>query len=315
MNQDLGILFGGLRILSRNKRYVIWFYALNLLLALMGAVAFRSQAHAILDDSLYSQGLLRGFNVFVFLGLMSKPEMGNIHGLAQPAVYSAYLFVCFSILFMPGVVGAFASERRLSREDFWATCGRNVWRFVRLFLFNLIIAGIAFGVLSGINGALGKAAGNSTNEKLPFYVEMLGGIIIFLVMTWIRFWFDLAEANVVISDEGRVRTSLRAAAGLASRGFARLLGSYVLISIIAVAILVFGLWLWDVAVPPANVAAAFFIGQLILILWLAARFWQRGCAVAFCLQGTKARPVAEPLPAAVEASAPPVPAAEPGTAI
>ena len=312
MNENSGVFFGGLQILGRNKRYVIWFYILNLLLALLGAAVFGAHAHAVLDKSLYSQGLLQRFDVFVFLDLLSQPEMGNVHGFIQPAVSSAYLFIFFSILFMPGVLDGFASERRISREDFWATCGRNVWRFVRLFIFNLIIAGISFAVLSGATGALGKAAGNSTNEKLPFYVELIGGIIIFLVMTWIRIWFDLAEANVVISDEGRVRKSMRIGARLASRGFGRLLGPYVLIAIFAVVVLVLGLWLWDAAIPPGNVVAAFVVGQAILFLWLIARFWQRACAVVFCLKETKECVAQEVVPLSPPSAAPtPIPEAGP----
>ncbi len=313
MKQDSGVFLGGLRILARNKRYVIWFYLLNLVLASMGAAVFRSHVHAILDNSLYSQRLLHGFDVFVFLDLLAKPEMGNIHGLAQPAVFSSYLFVIFSLLFMPGVLDGFASERRLSREDFWATCGRNVWRFVRLFLFNLVIAGITFGVLAGINGGLGKAADNSTNEKLPFYVELVGSCIIFLIMTWIRTWFDLAEANVVLSYEGRVRKSIRRAAGFATRGMG-LFSSYVLISLIAVAVLVFGLWLWDIIVPPASVIGGFLIGQSILFLWLVARFWQRACAVVVCMDKMKAEAAEEFVPA-VTPIAQPLPMADPGAGI
>jgi hypothetical protein len=302
MNGNAGIVWGGLRSLLRNKRYVVWFYLLNLLLAWMGAMALKMGISQVLDTSVYSDRLLHGFDVFVFIGLVTRPELAG-HAVARPHLYFTYVFLFLSILFMPGVLDGFGSDRRLSREDFWATCGRNLWRFVRLFLFDLVIAGITFGILVAINGALGKAADSSSNEKLPFYVQLIGAIIIFLIMTWIRIWFDLAEASVVINDEGRVRKAIRVAAGYARRSFARLLGSYVLISILALGVLVLGLWLWDVIVPPASVLGAFVIGQVILFLWLASRFWQRACAVAFCVTNMKEdraeerfTPVSAPVP-------------------
>jgi hypothetical protein len=38
---------------------------------------------------------------------------------------------------------------------------------------------------------------------------------------------------------------------------------------------------WNVMVPPASVFGAFLISQLILLLLLATRFWQRAVAVGF----------------------------------
>lgn len=286
MNDKSGVLLAGLRIILRNKRYIVWFYLLNLALAVMGALAVQRAVAGILDSSLYSQRLLHGFDVFVFLDLTARPEFAG-HAVARPHLYFTFVFLFLSVLFMPGVLDAFASERRLLREDFWATCGRNVWRFVRLFLIGGIITGVVFALLAGIDGALGKASDNSSNEKLPFYVELTGAIVIFLILTWIRIWFDLAQVDTVIRDEGRVRKSIRSAAGYAFRSLGRLLGAYVLITIIAVLVFLGGLWLWDVVVPPTSIAGAFLIGQVTLFLFLVARFWQRGCAVAFCVTAVR----------------------------
>lgn len=282
MNRNSGILSTGLSILLRNKRFVVWFYLLNLVLSILGALALQSALSRVLDLSFYSQGLLHRFDVFVLLDLLGRPELAG-HGVARPHLYLTFVFVFLSVLFLPGVLDAFASERRLSREDFWATCGRNLWRFVRLFVWNLIIGGLVFAILSGINGALGKAADSSSNERLSFHVGLIGAATIFVVLTWIRLWFDLAQADIVIRDEGRVRKSLRYAAKYAAKTIGPLLGSYVAISILAVIILIGGLWFWEAVIPPASVLGAFLTGQLILMLWLAARFWQRACAVGFCL--------------------------------
>ena len=313
MNESSGILRMGLRMVMRNKRYLIWFYLLNLLLAVMGALALQRAISGVLDNSLYSGRLLHGFDVFAFLELAIRPELAS-HAVARPHLYFTYVFLFLSILFMPGVLDAYSSERRVSREDFWATCGRNVWRFLRLFALNLLIGGVVFAVLAGANGALGKAAGNSTNEKLPFYVQLAGAIVIVFVMTWIRTWFDLAQADVVLRDESRVRKSLRRALHQRSSSLARLLGADLLITLLACGWLLAGLWVWDVVIPPARWVAAFLVGQAILIVWLTARFWQRACAVAYCVS-RMAEPAGEaempsppvlPVPLAVSAQNPDV---------
>lgn len=39
--------------------------------------------------------------------------------------------------------------------------------------------------------------------------------------------------------------------------------------------------LWHLIVPPSSVFGAFLVSQLMLLLLLAMRFWQRAAAVAF----------------------------------
>ena len=65
----------------------------------------------------------------------------------------------------------------------------------------LIVAGIFF----GLQGALVKKADDSTTEVLPFTLKMICLAVIFLVMTVLRIWFDLAEVDVVLSDQAAVR--------------------------------------------------------------------------------------------------------------
>jgi sterol desaturase/sphingolipid hydroxylase (fatty acid hydroxylase superfamily) len=139
-------------------------------------------------------------------------------------------------------------------------------------------------VLFGIRAALLKAAGESTNELLPFYVSMASLLVIFLVMGGIRIWFDLAQTDVVLSDQRAVRKSIGAAFRHTWRGLGRLLASYVVTTIVAAIVLVAGLWVWMKFVPPASVIGAFFVSQLTLLLLLIPRFWQRGVAVTYYLQ-------------------------------
>ena len=78
MSEKTNLISAGADIAGRNKRYVIWFYILNLVFAHFGAAAFSDQAHGILDHSLYADKLLHGFNVAVFTELLARPEFGSI---------------------------------------------------------------------------------------------------------------------------------------------------------------------------------------------------------------------------------------------
>jgi hypothetical protein len=219
------------------------------------------------------------------------------------------------------VLQGYASTYRLPREDFFRTCGRNLWRFIRLMIVTGIVMGIVAGALFGIRAALLKAADESTNELLPVYLSFASLFVIFLVMSVLRIWFDLAQADVVLSDQRAVRKSIGAGFRHTWRGLGRLLASYLVTTIVAAIVLVAGLWVWMKFVPPASVMGAFVVSQLILLLLLIPRFWQRGVAVTYYLQNMMQPIVVESFtsvtvvaPAASElASAPVIPSVPPET--
>ena len=88
----------------------------------------------------------------------------------------------------------------------------------------------------------------------------------------------------MLSDQRAVRRSIGTGFRHTWRDLGRLLGSYVVTTIVAAIVLVAGLWVWMKFVPPASVLGAFVVSQLMLLLLLIPRFWQRGVAVSYYLQ-------------------------------
>lgn len=325
MSENKGLLSSGWRMVLRNKRYIFWFWLLNVCLGVFGTVAFFMQAGTVLDHSLLSQRLLHGLSLDVLIEMFMRPEFGPTSAAVGSARFFAFLFMVATALFLPGVFQGYASTYRLPREDFFRACGRNLWRYIRL----LIIAGIAMLIatiaLFGLHGVLEKKAAESTNELLLPEVQFAGLAVIFLVMAAFRIWFDLAEADIVLSDQRAVRKSIWAGLRHTLRGLIRLLASYVVTTVVAAIILVGGLLTWEKFVAPESVVGAFVVSQLTLLLLLIPRFWQRGIAVSYWQQRmmlpvVPMRPM-EPLPivpqpvpaAAVPAPAPIVPDTPPAT--
>jgi hypothetical protein len=291
MGEDQGLLSGGWNRVGRNKRYIIWFYVLNLALAWFGAAAFNRQAHDFLDNSLHAERLVHGFDLGALIEMFTQPEFGPINAAKAAGFHFALLFFIATALFLPGVLQGYASTFRLPREDFFRACGRNLWRFIRL----MIVAGIVFlivgGALFGLRYWLMHMATESTNELLPFITSMVCLTVIFLKMTALRIWFDLAQADAVLSDQRAVRRSIGKGFRHIWRNWGRLLGSYVVTTIVAAVILAAGLWTWMRFVPSSSVIGAIVVSQLTLLLLLIPRFWQRGVAVTYYLQN-----MVEPIP-------------------
>jgi hypothetical protein len=284
MAENQGLLADGWRRLGLNKRYIVWFYLLNLLIAGFGTAAFNHQAGAILDHSIYSEKLLRGFDIGVLVEMIARPEFGPTDASATSALHFALFFLLATALFLPGVFQGYASTYRLPREDFFRACGRNLWRFIRLLIVAAIVFAIVAGALFGIRMPLLKKAAESTNELLPFYVSLASLCVIFLVMTTLRIWFDLAEADVVLSDQRAVRRSIGKGFRHMWRNLGTLLGAYVLATIVAAIILGGGILVWMKFVPAASVVGAVIVSQFTLLLLLIPRFWQRGVAVSYYLR-------------------------------
>jgi hypothetical protein len=64
----------------------------------------------------------------------------------------------------------------------------------------------------------------------------------------------------------------------------RLLTSYVVVTILAAIILGLGLWCWIRFIPSNSITRAFLLMQLIMLLLLVPRFWQRAIAVSYWQQ-------------------------------
>jgi hypothetical protein len=309
------LLSAGLGKVAHNKRYIVWFWLLNLTLAEFGTAAFRRSSHAILDHTLLAERLVKGFDAGIFGELLFKPEFGSLNSMTFPALYFAFAFFLATALFMPGIFFGYASNYRLPREEFFRACGRNLWRFIRIMIVAGIVMGIIAGLLFAANGAIVKKADESTNEKLPFELQMTGLAVIFLIMTTLRIWFDLAEVDTVLDDQPAVRKSIAAGFRHTFRSLARLLTSYVVVTIVAAILLVGGLWMWMRFVPAESVWSAFVIAQITLFLLLIPRFWQRAIAVSYWQQKMLAPLVVMPPLEAATIPAPPVPLApvpEPG---
>lgn len=281
MNKDEGLLSSGLGMVLRNKRYIVWFYVLNIFLGLFGTVVFVNQVGSILDHSLQSDRLLHGFSLGTLIEMFSRPEFGPTVASRAPAMFFALLFLVATAMFLPGVLQGYASNYRLPRDDFFRTCGRNLWRFIRLMIVAGIVMGIAASALFGLHGVLERKAAESTNELLLPEVRIVGLFLIFLVMATLRIWFDLAEVDIVLNDQRAVRKSIAAGFRHTFRSLGRLLGSYLVATIVAAFVLSVGLFLWMKSVAPESVVGALVISQLTLLLLLIPRFWQRGVAVSY----------------------------------
>src|SRR6202035_5600024 len=92
MNERKGLLRSGAGMVTHSKRYIVWFYVLNLALAWLGAAAFNNQAHEFLDNSLQAERLVHGFDLGVLGEMFAQPEFGPTDAANAAGFHFALLF-------------------------------------------------------------------------------------------------------------------------------------------------------------------------------------------------------------------------------
>lgn len=296
-----GHVVRGAGLALRDWPCFLWLYLANYYLAVLPSAGFAFQVGGVLNHSLAAERLAHGFDLAVFLELLLRPEV-TPRALFPISVFFAVVFALVTLFLTAGIVQSFLSDEHLRIGPFFQACGAWLWRFTRLTFLTLLIFGIVMGVMGALRAALMSWADKSPNPRLYFYAGLGSLLVLALVAIKLRLWFDLAQFHLVHTGERKVRRAIPAGVRLLRRGFLRLYGIYLGITVVGWAGLAAGMWLW-VKLPPARVGLAFLVGHGILILWLGTRYWQRAAAALWFREHAPALPPAVPPPAEVDPAA------------
>jgi hypothetical protein len=284
----------------RHQRILWWIFAVNLVLAYLGSLPARAVLHSVLDHSLESAKLVTGFDVGAFSALLMQPEV-NSNILVPSVLSSAVVFFFYLLLIDGGIYSVYLEDRKLNRGEFFQSAGLYFWRMLRLALYSLPFFAIAIGVNGGIAFLSGKLSTEAPQETLGFWVGVGGRVIFLLLALFVRAWFDLAQARVVLDNERKVlRTVGRSWKLLVHSGglYLRYLG----IALTGIVVFSAGIALW-VYVPHHDTIGSFVVLEAVTVFLLATRLWMKATSARWtALLPSLAVPVTAPI------DTPPVPA-------
>ncbi|HJV90509.1 MAG TPA: hypothetical protein VJ623_09405 [Holophagaceae bacterium] len=262
-----------LRRVLRDHRIIWWMLLVSLVLAWLASLPARAAFGEVLDHSLASQRLVKGFDLGTFAELMSSPEIPQ--GVLMAASTAQFFVFFVFLLFMAGGVNAaYASEEPLTTGEFFHACGGYFWRMVRLTLTSLLPFALVGGALLFLTKRA-DALAESPNERTQDYVLWAGLAGLGLLMLWVRAWFDLAQARAVAwGERGMFKTALRTFRLVTLRLY---LG-YVALGLLRLALTAAGIWLW-LRVGPESTGKNFLVMEGLVLAAIATRLWQRATAV------------------------------------
>lgn len=290
-----GIFSESARLLLRHQRIVWWLFFVGLVLAWLGSIPARATMGFVLNHSMAASKLVNGFDVSTFAELVTMPEV-PLPALISAAVAPSVIWVVFLLFVMGGILSVYREDRKLSRAEFFENSGAYFWRMVRITLIS-IIPFVFVGVLFSIVRRISNRAVESPNERLSWYLLWGGAVIVGLIALWIRTWFDVAQARAVARNErGMIRNAMQAFKEVS----AKLYGTYVVITALRIALVLAGLWLWSL-LPHRATAVSFVVLQVVILVHIALRLWQRAASVAWYerysppLFAPVAAPIAQPV--------------------
>jgi hypothetical protein len=200
-------------------RMAIVLYGVNLLAALMPALAFRS-AISPLGSFPAVQELLAGFHFTTFadtLRIYGKEVLGIVPVL--PWLMLAYLL--FNTFLAGGIISSFCSmEMEFSGKAFFSAAAEYFLRFLRLLLLWVVVVIIAGGIaLVGIGMAWYAVLEAAHSETTAAIAALCAAVVLLVIILYLAAVADYARIYIVANDEHRVRRALLASTKFVVKNF------------------------------------------------------------------------------------------------
>jgi hypothetical protein len=287
-----GTFFSGAGLVWQWQRLVWWIFAVCLIFGFFSTQDMTERASSLLDHSAAAQRLVNGFDISAIMMLQQLPDSPlEIQG--HNIVHFSLLFVVFMLFVTGGILAAYVLDEKPTTTAFFEASGHHFWRFFRLMIYLAIVLLPIVG-LAAFTGAMHTRIEDQSISPYPgdHFVEA-AAVVILLLLIIVRLWFDLAQVIAVADDEKKMHRALRRAFRLLRRHFFSLFWLYLRVSIIAWALFALGLYVWMFRLSPQSNVPAFLLSQLMILIWLGTRLWQRA-SEALWYRNYQANQVPEP---------------------
>jgi hypothetical protein len=267
-----------------NWRCVFWIYLLNLIFGLLSGIPLSAGMASYLDHSLASSQIAGNLDA-AYLGELAL-HLSRSHLLTAAARGAGWLtaveFVAL-ILLVGGTLRIYLAGEPPRLPVLLARGSEYFWRMVRVSLLSAIVTGLILAGLMAARGALLERLNQVYVERTMFLYAASSAAVVLLVALLLRLWFDLVEVYSIRNGALGNRRILRAvlpALRILLGNFWRAFGSFLLIGLLGAGALAACFFVWKDLIPANQVWLAALVAQLGLLLFLAARYWQRAIEVA-----------------------------------
>ena len=295
----------GARLVRRHMRLLVWIFVVNILLAWWSSGPAKTSFSRLMNHSMAGSKLVDRFDIGTLVEVIREPEV-PLRSFTTASLHFSLVFLLYMIFINGGVLTVYREDRRLTRAEFFEMSGGYFWRMVRLVLVSLIpfaILGWIYQMMSDWSDDLSRDA---AGDRTGFWVLMGACLVLWIATLFVRAWFDLAQSITVAENlRGMLRASWRSLVLSLRNG--SLLISYLLIHAVGIVAMVALLYVF-LNVPPARFRLSFVVLELVVLVDIAVRLWQKAaCMTWFETQPKIAVPAFTPAPSSVVSEPTPLP--------
>jgi hypothetical protein len=307
MLERRNIFLHGLSLTLGSLPALLWTYVFNLALAFLFSISLNLQLSKLLNHSLAAQRLSSGFDLGpigeTYLHLHKGP-IGDAGAASGHASIPLFLVVYF--LLVPGSLFCYQTGAPARLGTLLKQGLLFFWRFVRITLLTLLVSGLILAPLFFLQGKWADQVDDHIVGRSAFLLILAGNIVLFLVASILRLYFDLVEVYTVqlgqhlrptlfghqAKPDRRVRRTLAPAWRTLRSRFSEAWPTFLFLSLLGFAAVVLTARISMHMLAQPRVWPTFLLAQLGLFLMLLTRFWQRGAETSLSLQN----PILSPLP-------------------
>ena len=310
MPERRNIFLHGLSLTLRRLPALLWTYLFNLALAFLFSISLNLQLSKLLNHSLAAQRLSSGFDLGpigeTYLHLHEGP-IGAAGAVSGHASIPLFLIVYF--LLVPGTLFCYQTDAPARLGTLLKQGLLYFWRFVRITLLTLLVSGLILGPLFFLQGKWADNVDDRIVGRSAFFLILAGNIVLFLVASILRLYFDLVEVYTVQlgqflrpavfgnqpKPDSRVRRTLTPAWRTLRSNFSEAWPTFLFLTLLGFAAVILTARISMHMLAQPRVWPTFLLAQLGLFLMLLTRFWQRGAETSLSLQNPILPPSLPPL--------------------
>ena len=310
MPESSNIFLHGLSLTLRRFPALLWTYFFNLTLAFLFSIGLNFQLAKLLDHSLAAQRLSSGFD----LGAISETYLhlheGPVDGAGLSFGHTSIpLYLLIYFLLVPGTLFCYQTESPARLSTLLHQGLLYFWRFVRITLLAVLISAVILVPLSFVQDKWADHVDQHTVGRHAFLAILAGNIILFLLASILRLYFDLVEVYTVqlglhlhpaepgkqAKRDHRVLPALAPAWRTLRNHFSQAWPIFLFLTLLgfAAVILTARTSMHMLATP--RVWPMFLLAQLGLFLMLFTRFWQRGVETSLAFKNPSPNPPLPPI--------------------
>ncbi|MEK6572267.1 MAG: hypothetical protein AABZ61_12910 [Bacteroidota bacterium] len=229
----------GTRAANKSFRMILLLYGVNLLVAVLLALTFRSILVSSLGSSMALEKILQDFDFTVYNDFVVKHGQ-ELYVVFSQVIWFVFFYMIVNIFLDGGLIYTLNSQvRSFSLKSFLEGCGTYFFRFVRLFaLFMIALAIVAFVTFLIISSLYNAMIADAVSEVIPVFLFILLSIVFFIPIMIVVMIGDYAKVATIVDNHLSMVKIARLALRFVIRNLVKTVGLQISILLVLAGIIV-----------------------------------------------------------------------------